>query len=48
MTDQHNHSHITIKASDINRSFLTGIGLNVVYVIIEFETEAEKYTDINF
>lgn len=31
----HNHSHNISSATEINRSFLMGIGLNVVYVLVE-------------
>jgi cobalt-zinc-cadmium efflux system protein len=35
MSEAHHHHHSTITATDINRSFMFGIGLNVVYVLIE-------------
>lgn len=35
MAHVHNHSAPTLHSADINRSFLIGIGLNVVYVVIE-------------
>ena len=35
MAHSHNHTPPSLSSKDINRSFLIGIGLNVVYVIIE-------------
>lgn len=32
---EHNHSHTITSATDINRSFMIGIVLNVIYVIVE-------------
>lgn len=32
---EHNHSHGIQSSSDVNRAFIIGIGLNVLYVIIE-------------
>ncbi|NCO64930.1 MAG: cation transporter, partial [Flavobacteriia bacterium] len=31
----HNHSHTITSPNDINRSFMIGIALNVVYVVVE-------------
>lgn len=35
MSHQHSHSATPLNSSDINRSFLIGIGLNIVYVVVE-------------
>lgn len=35
MSHSHNHAPPSLKSNDINRSFIIGISLNVVYVIIE-------------
>ncbi|HMV76866.1 MAG TPA: cation diffusion facilitator family transporter [Leptospiraceae bacterium] len=32
---EHNHSHPTVSVKDINRSFIIGIGLNLVYALFE-------------
>jgi len=35
MAHNHNHTPSALTATDINRSFIIGIGLNVVYVLVE-------------
>lgn len=35
MSHDHNHAPSSLTSKDINRSFLMGIGLNVVYVLVE-------------
>ena len=35
MSEHHHHNHTVASSNDINRSFIIGISLNVIYVIIE-------------